>query len=286
MELLQGSAWYVDWQHDRHAGFSDFRRTLDAKNLVRNDEAFNDVRLLNERMHPSRAFTLVEVGCASGEFCRYLGIRYPNATYHGLDISEPAIARARSKYPQGSFHVSRPDAPLEVTLSELGLPAHPEVVYAKDVVHHQTRPLTFISQLLRVPSEMLIMRCRTRDVGATEEDPERSCQYHYSGWMPYIVSNLQELMEHIAREAPGSEVLVYRSHVILGGRYNRFLPKALYLEETGTAETAVGVLLRTDAPGRVQVKDRMDQNPAYTLAHRLRQYARRAVDLLRGSPPA
>lgn len=62
------------------------------------------------------------------------------------------------------------------------------------------------------------MRCRTREVGPTENDPELSCQYHYGGWMPYIVTNLDELLQHVRGLAPQSEIVVYRNHMILGGK--------------------------------------------------------------------
>ncbi len=273
----RASPWYADWQHGRHAGFSDFRQTLDAKNLVRNDESFNDVRLLNERMVHDRAFSLLEIGCASGEFYRYLRIKYPKIDYYGLDISEPAVARARAKYPHVRFAVTRPQLPLREALRSLNVPARPEVLYAKDVMHHQTDPFGFLTQAFEIPSETVILRCRTRDVGATELNPEFSCQYHYGGWMPYIVVNLQELIDRIRSQSPAAEVVIYRNHMVLGGKYNRFLPKELYLKETGAAETAVGVFLRSPNPGQVTVKDRPDQNPRYTLGFRLKRYFRRAA---------
>jgi hypothetical protein len=160
-------------------------------------------------------------------------------------------------------------------VKQLGMAETPEIVYAKDVVHHQTSPFEFVAQLLQVSSEALIMRVRTRDFGQTVADPELSCQYHYHGWMPYIVVNIDELVDYVTHKVPGCEMVVYRSHVILGGRENRFLPKECYLPETGTAETAVGVFLKTEHPGRVRLEDRKEQNVRYSLDYRLKNYARR-----------
>ena len=271
------SKWYADWQHERHASFLEFRQTLDARNLVCNYEAFNDVRLLNERIDRARPLTLLEIGCASGEFYRYLRVRFPKLSYHGLDISAPAIALANAKYPEGRFAANRPEASLAESLREAGFPERPDLIYAKDVVHHQVQPFAFLAQLMEAAAEALIMRCRTRDVGATELNPEVSCQYHYDGWMPYIVINLQELVDYLASRSPGAEIMVYRHHMVLGGRHERFLPKELYLKETGTAETAVAVLKRTRAPGQITIQDREDQNPTQTLDFQLRQYLRRAA---------
>lgn len=150
-------------------------------------------------------------------------------------------------------------------------------MYAKDVVHHQLKPLGFVSDLIKVASEAVTFRCRTRDIGLTEWDPERSCQYHYDGWMPYIVTNLDELIDHIKSEAPRAEIVVYRNHIILGGQYNRYLPKDCYLKETGTAETAVGVFLSSESPGKITVQDRLDQNPRYTLDYKLGHALKRAI---------
>lgn len=273
-------SWYADWQRPEHAEHFDARSRLDARNLVRNYEAFNDVRLLKERLDPSRAADLLEVGCATGEFSRYVRLRFPRLRYAGLDISSPAVARAKSKYPQTAFFVVEAGRPLAESLQAVGAPAAPAIVYSKDVMPHQVEPLAFLSGLIRQASEAVIVRCRTRDVGETERDPERSCQYHYGGWMPYIVLNLQELIEHILAEAPGSEVIVYRHHMVLGGWNNRFVPKALYLEETGTAETAVGLFKTTDHPGRVTVQDRADGAFTGTWDYRIRRLAQKAI----GSP--
>lgn len=273
--------WYADWQHASHASHFDGRYALDGENLVRNYQSLNDVRLLNEHVDRSRRLTLLEVGCATGEFYRYLQRRFPLVTYYGVDISEPAIERARAKYPEAKFFVARPDKRLPEVLRELGVPPAFELVYAKDVLHHQTRPFEFLADLLSVASETVILRCRTRDVGATELDPEKSCQHHYRGWMPYIVVNLPELMGVIADIAPDAEVAVLRHHVVLGGQYGRFLPKECYLCETGTAETALGIFKKATSPGRVNVEDRPDGRPRYTVGYQLRRGLRGLVSALR-----
>lgn len=269
--------WYSDWQSQEHAAQFDYRSVLDRRNLVRNYEGFNDVRLLKERLDRVRPLALLEVGCATGEFYRYLRLQYPRVEYYGLDISKPAIARAKEKYPKANFFVTRPEVKISDILKELSLPEAPEVVYAKDVVHHQTRPFEFLSDLLQIPSVMAIFRCRTRDVGKTEWNPDLSCQYHYEGWMPYIVTNLDELISRIREEASQSEIVAYRNHVILGGQNRRYLPKDCYLKTTGTAETAVGVFKETSFPGKVTIQDRPDMNPRYTLGYRFSRLARRVL---------
>ena len=280
--VVSSSPWYIDWQNREHASAFDVRHALTDWQLLKIYESFSDVQLLRERTPADSAKTLLEVGCATGDFHRYLKLRLPRLRYLGADISQAAIARAQEKYPDASFHLIQPGTSLAQLLPMLGLNEKPDIVYSKDVVHHQVRPMEFVSDLLGAASETVIFRTRTRDVGPTLADPNLSCQYHYQGWMPYIVINLDELLNHIRREAPRAEILVYRNHMVLGGRENRFLPKECYLPETGTAETTVAVFLKTDNAGRVQVEDRKDMDPAYPLGYRLKNAAHRTFHRLIG----
>ncbi len=280
--VVSSSPWYMDWQNREHASAFDVRHALTDWQLLKIYESFSDVQLLRERTTADSEKTLLEVGCATGDFHRYLKLRLPRLRYRGADISQAAIARAQEKYPGASFHLIQPGTSLAQLLPALGLNEKPEIVYSKDVVHHQVRPFEFVFDLLGAASETVIFRTRTRDVGPTLADPNLSCQYHYQGWMPYIVINLEELLNHIHREAPQAEVLVYRNHRVLGGRENRFLPKECYLPETGTAETTIAVFLKTDHAGRVRVEDRKDMNPAYPFSYRLKNVAYRTVHRLIG----
>lgn len=268
-----GNQWYADWQNPEHASRFDFRSSLHIKDLQRSYESLNDVCLLNERVQWNRSLSLLEVGCATGEFYRYLKFKHPKISYFGVDVSNPVIARAKEKYPEASFFVVDPSDRLSSQIQRLPMPAHPDIVYAKDVVHHQTDPFAFLSELLDIASEALILRCRTRDVGDTVLNPALSCQYHYDGWMPYVVINLQELTDRVTRREPGCEVVVYRNHMVLGGQHNRFLPKDCYLPETGTAETALSIFKKTDRPGNITIEDRADGQVLYnTTKHRLRRF--------------
>ena len=259
--------WYSDWQDGEHAAHFDGRSSLPGRMLARNYESFSDVRLLNERL--TLPAQLLEVGCATGEFYRYLRSKHPGLGYTGVDISRSALERARQKYPQGRFFESDPDASLRQNLERLRLPARWEIVYSKDVLHHQTDPYGFLAQLLEASTRCLILRTRTRDRGSSVLDAELSCQYHYRGWMPYLVLNLDELVDRIRQAAPEAEILVSRSYQVLGGVENRFLPKECYLPETGTAETAVGVFLRTDRPRQLRVLDRKDGQPRHPIGDRI-----------------
>ncbi len=276
------SPWYSDWQNLLHAQVYDSRSGLSNGALVRNLESFNETRLLNEHLanHPSG--TLLEVGCATGELYRYLKIRHPRVSYIGVDISRPAIARAQQKYPEARFFLADPRRALRETWGSLGVAQPPEVVYSRDVLHHQTDPFGFFTQLLGLATQALILRTRTRDQGETVTDPEMSCQYHYDGWMPYIVINLQELIDQARKQVPQGELVIYRDHRILGGRENRFLPRECYLPDTGTAETAAAVFLKGNHPGRVRLEDRKEIGPPCSAGAKLKSAARQIWGAIQG----
>lgn len=271
------SKWYQDWQTGSHTILFDSRSRLPARSLVRRFESFSDVRLLRRALLANPQARLLEVGCATGEFYRYLRIRHPGVHYAGVDISRAAVERARQRFPEGSFHLIQPDVPLGEGLREARLARGHEVVYSKDVVHHQTDPFGFLGGLLDASDEALVVRLRTRDRGATVIDPERSCQYHYEGWMPYLVLNTEELVGFIRDRAPESELVVCRSYQVLGGRENRYLPRECYLAETGTAETSVAIFRKTGRPGRVSFEDGPDGQVPPPLRSRIKERVKRLL---------
>lgn len=254
--VRRDSRWHRDWQSEGHVRLFDSRSALSDRALIAHYEAFNDVHLLGEFLSRNPQLYLVEVGCATGEFYRYLRLKYPSVQYAGVDIARPALERARRKYPEALFVLQEPGFSLSGWLRSVGRPEKVAVIYSKDVVHHQPDPFDFLGQLLEAASGAAILRLRTRDSGASVLDPNLSCQHHYNGWMPYLVMNLQETVEYVQRSLPHCEVIVQRHHVILGGRENRYLPKECYLPETGTAETAMAVLLNSDHPGEVRIEDK------------------------------
>src|SRR5687767_1548494 len=105
---MQQESWFSDWQSKTHALSFDFRAPMDLKNLIRNYESFTDVLFLKEVLKSNDIKSLVEVGCATGEFYRYLKHVAPKLDYQGVDISVPAIEKASRKYPGAKFYVTQP----------------------------------------------------------------------------------------------------------------------------------------------------------------------------------
>jgi hypothetical protein len=194
--------------------------------------------------------------------------RHPRATYIGTDISEPAINRAKEKFgARGRFILTDP------SLAALdGL--RPDVVFCRDVVHHQTEPWPFLQGLYRRAGQALVMRIRTRDHGATEYNVERSCQYHADSWVPFIMLNVDELVETLSTSfaPPPSRITLVKDYVVFGGHHGRFLPKDCYEAATGTAETALLVEKSRGEGARptVEVSARVDgeQTPGWSWVQR------------------
>lgn len=236
-------------------------------------EAFNEVRLLRRYASRIQGKQLFEIGCATGEFGRYIGKYLQQFDYRGFDISRPAVQRAVSKYGQSKYTVYEGD--LRSFRSQFG---QADVVFCRDVVLHQLDPFGFLSGLLDISREALALRLRTRDVGATVMDAELSCQYHYDRhWVPYVVLNTDELVACLTADQRVREIIISRRYEPLGGHNFRFLPKELFYSETRSAETAVLVLKGEPSDGAPAVTyDDRNDGPRYTLLERaLLRWARR-----------
>lgn len=223
---------FTCWQkkdHSEHFNTHLFYPTFGLGHIYGNTNEF----LLLERYLPkSQPLTLSDIGCATGEISRYLLSRYPHIDYTGFDISESAISTARRKYPQRKYVLLM--GPLEDLQSMKA-----DYVFSRDVILHQKDPFGFLKKVCLLAQKGIFLRLRTRDQGATVLDVERSCQINYGMWAPYIVINCDEFVKFLSGLNICKRIVIIKNYMILGGVNNRFLPKECYLEETGTAETAV-----------------------------------------------
>jgi cyclopropane fatty-acyl-phospholipid synthase-like methyltransferase len=79
---------------------------------------------------------VLEIGCATGEFCLILHNRGLNVT--GIDISETAIAEARSRYKTITFHVG--------TIDDANSEAKYNAIFAYEVIEHLIDPDSFFKK--------------------------------------------------------------------------------------------------------------------------------------------
>ena len=249
------------WQNSTHAELFDAWANLPLSALRKTYESFNEIRLLVQHESHLKGRHFLELGCATGELYRYLRYRHPQFQYVGFDISKVAIERAGQKYPAGRFFVCGID------LDQIqNHQPRPDILFARDVVHHQPCPLEFLGKLLAIPREAVFLRIRTRDQGKSVLDPDQSCQWNYQHWAPYMVLNTDEVIATISQIKIVEKICIYKHYQVLGGRHNRFLPKECYDPATGTAETAVYVKFskeHRDSP-QIVVQAVPDARPEYS----------------------
>jgi len=262
------------WQDQMHADVFDYLHRMPLYIVRKHYESFNEGRLLKRFGNEIRGDMFFEIGCATGELYRYLQQFMSRFHYVGFDISAPAIARAKAKYPQGRFHlISSGVAELEHQFGR------PDAIWCRDVVMHQDNPYRFLHQLIRLSKDAVILRLRTRDAGDTVFDSEMSCQLHWDKyWVPYIVLNTDELIRQISSHEDVKRIVLSRHYEVLGGHNYRFLPKELYFRGAGTAETAVFIQKGTGkGSADVSFMDQPDR-PRYNL---LDHVIRRGFSLLK-----
>jgi len=232
---------------------------------------FSEQRYLKSVVLFEKNPQILDVGCATGTTFRYvsnvLGDRAID--YLGVDLSQPAIDRAKSLYPKGNFRKKQHEKIIAFTGKRY------DIVFSRDTILHQTHPYEFLQELLDAAGRCLIIRLRTRDQGKTLLDVEQSCQMHYDRfWMPYIVLNTDELLDFLKSDPRVSKITLNRSYEVLGGQNYRYLPKDLYVEATGGAETSMMIELSDDGvKNNVEViHDATLQGHAYLRENRLRRY--------------
>jgi 2-polyprenyl-3-methyl-5-hydroxy-6-metoxy-1,4-benzoquinol methylase len=225
----------VAWDDQEHAVVFDYLSRMPSYFVKKFYESFNECRILNKFQGDIKGRKFFEVGCATGELYRYITNNMNQFQYHGFDISKPGINRAKSKYPKGNFH--QLTSGFEEIKQKFG---NPDVVWCRDVVLHQMDPYEFLSNLIDLSKEVIVLRLRTRDVGETVMDVDASCQLHWDKfWVPYIVLNIDEMIEKISQAKNIKRIIISRNYEVLGGHNFRFLPKELFFKSSGTAETAV-----------------------------------------------
>jgi len=241
------------WNDPIHAEHFDVMSTKPNLILKSRFESFGEGKLIKRwKPHKERG-SLFEVGCATGELYRYIHNYRRDLNYKGFDISEPAIERAKQKYPDGNFY--KLVSGIDEIVDSFG---QSEAVWCRDVVLHQKDPYLFLDKLIDLAKEALFIRLRTRDNGDTEFNTNASRQLHWDKyWVPYIVLNINELISRIEAHKNIKSLVIHRAYDVLGGNNHRLLPEELYFSSTGTAETALFIQkgLRDNAPLKVIYQD-------------------------------
>lgn len=235
---------------ETHRGWStkSHLNVFDRWNKMGNSEflfkygSFKEQSFFKKTIQTNKSPTILDFGCATGTAKRFLKLSFKENQYQykGVDISSPVIERAKKLYSESEFEL--------IDKNSNFLKSNKfDIVYSRDTVLHQEKPYDFIDSLLNSAKKSLILRLRTRDIGATIFDKNLSCQMHYDNyWMPYIVLNIDELINFFFEKKRVKSIIINKSYEVLGGHNQRYLPKDLYFKKSGCAETSILIHLGKD----------------------------------------
>jgi SAM-dependent methyltransferase len=218
---------YAHWDSEDHVMTFNLPTHMDRWTWIWHWNQFNYTKLARLIL-PSVA-SITEVGCATGEYIRFLRKIGYRGDYIGYDVSRPAIDRAQKKLPREKFLVVEPQFPdYEVA----------DLVIAIDVALHQPNPFQFHERLFSRAKKFLLLKERTTDTCPTSKDWKESCAWGSSTWVPWMVLNIQDVLRFWKKLA-ARQIVVARSYHPLAGLGLRYLPKYLYPETAKTAATSI-----------------------------------------------
>jgi len=227
---------YMGWNTVPHLNTFNFWNSLSNRTFNFSYGNFQENRFLVDTLRNNEVKSVVDIGCATGTSYRLLKNNFKSSEfeYTGFDISEVAIQQAITIHKKPIFLSSNTH-----DFKDLD-PSRRHIIFSRDTVMHQDQPLKFLGKLIRYASRFLILRLRTRDNGKTNWDVNQSCQMHYDKyWMPYIVINIDELIDSIINLRKPASIKINKSYEILAGNNYRYLPKELYFSSAGGAETSI-----------------------------------------------
>ena len=244
------SKTHIGWDTLDHLKEFDHWNNMNNYEFIFKYGSFEEQKYLKERILDFKNPSILDFGCATGTTNKYLRLigKNINYKYKGIDISKPAIEKAKTYYDKEEFEL------IEQNSDFLDKNKF-DIVYSRDTVLHQNDPYKFLKSLLFATKKSLILRLRTRDIGATIFDIDNSCQLHYENyWMPYIILNFDELINFLKDQKNVRNIRVNKSYMVLGGQNYRYLEKELYYKKTGTAETALLIDLSNGENNKKNIK--------------------------------
>ena len=237
--MIELSESYIGWDTNEHLSEFNFWNNLSDYEFNFRWGSFKENQVLIEKLKIGDK--ILEVGCATGTTVRWLNNsnKKKGVKYLGIDLSDTAIKKARDLHPNSEFE--KVDlGPLKNYYNSY------DYVFSRDTLMHQEKPFEFLEELINCATKSIILRIRTRDYGATDFNYKTSCQLHYDNfWMPYIVINIDELINFLKKFKSIESIEINRSYEVLGGNVKRFLPKELYFKKAGGAETTLVINLNS-----------------------------------------
>ena len=109
-----------------------------------------DYYAILEYLPRNASFTLLDVGCALGDGCQLIKAQFPNANITGIDISDFAIAKARSKGSDIEYQV--------LDIRDSPLPKYYDFITIIETLEHFDEPFTIVDKCLNKTKKALIIQ--------------------------------------------------------------------------------------------------------------------------------
>ena len=221
--------------------FSDWSKDLSSYSKYRNRQIYGNLgRCINEVIDYS--VVINELGVGGGRSLEYFRSLTRDANlqsydYLGYDIAPECVDHCRTKFGY-NFELVKDDAIFRPC----------DLFFFFDVLVHSADPLKLLERLGASTGKYLCFQTPTRDQGVTEFDVEKSCRLENGVWVPWIVFNLDELLDHL-KEQGSERFLVLKTYKQFSGGGNRFLPRECFDPRTGSARTAICAVKRGVSKG-------------------------------------
>lgn len=270
---------FKGWNTASHLNTFNFWNSYSNRTFNFSYGNFQENRFLIDTLRNNEVKSVVDIGCATGTSYRLLKNHFKPSEfeYYGFDISEVAIQHALSIHKKHIFFSNAND------FKDLDSSKR-DIIFSRDTVMHQDEPLKFLGELIKYASRFLILRLRTRDNGQTNWNVNQSCQMHYDKhWMPYIVINIDELIDFIINARKPASIRINKSYEILGGNNYRYLPKDLYFSSAGGSETSILIDFEklNSKETTIEITERLE-GQQFLQKNRMRYIIHRKIDKLFG----
>ena len=270
---------YEGWDTKEHLDVFNRWNKLSNKTFNFIYSNFQENRYLLDILQKKRAKNIIDIGCATGTTYRLIDnkINEKFFNYKGYDISKTAVNFAKNFHNKNFFY-NIEDSNYENLPSD-----EREIIYTRDTIMHQVDPFDFLKKLISLTSKFLIIRLRTRDNGKTEWDISRSKQRHYDKyWMPYIVININELVDLLLNYRKPKCIKINRSYLTLGGETGKYLPEDLFYSHAGGSETSVCI----EYDQNINIEPKIDyteilEGQKFLIKNKKKQYFYRIIDFLK-----
>lgn len=186
------------WSSDNAVNFYIAHRDA-SENLYQSEKVFLPETLQN-------ASTVLDVGCAAGGFSKIVHEYNGSIQYTGVDISPRMIQEAIKRFPREHFAVTDGNS--------LAFPDNAfDAVICFGVLHMTENWRTLLAEAWRVCKGTLLMDLRVTDGEGVSDTSISYQKLEFEGvWdgiskAPYIVVNIDDLMEYLISFQPGITTL-------------------------------------------------------------------------------